>query len=235
MKLYDLNVRANSPEDLKETIRLARELGWSGLGIVLEYSRDFSKNLESLRKEIKTLKPGLDIVLCAEIPGDRPSSIRRIAGDLRKRVELILVSGGDLEANRRALETPEVDILSHPSLGRNDPGIDHVMAKLAVKNRVAVEFSFNEILYAYKKRRAQILQNLLESAKLVRKYRSPFILSSGAQGPWDLRGSSELIALGGLLGLGPGETKQSLSGGILQENRKRLGRKWVMPGVEVES
>ncbi len=231
MKYYDLHTGSGN---LKEILRLARELGWSGLGIIIPYDRDFSRNLENLRKEIKTLKPKLDIALGAEIPGDRPGKIRRTAKDLRKRVELILVSGGDLEANRRALESPETDILSHPSLGRNDPGLDHVMAKLAEKNRVAIEFSFNEILYAYKKRRSQILKNFLETAKLVKKYKAPFTISSGTKGPWDLRSPSELIALGRVLGLPNPEIKHSLSEGILQENRKRLGKKWVMPGVEVE-
>ncbi len=231
MKYYDLHTGSGN---LKEILRLARELGWSGLGIIIPYDRDFSRNLETLRKEIKTLKPKLDIALGAEISGEKPGKIRRTAKDLRKKLELIVVSGGDLEANRRALETPETDILSHPYLDRNDPGLDHVMAKLAEKNRVAIEFSFNEILYAYKKRRSQILQNLLGAAKLVKKYKAPFTISSGARGPWDLRSPSELTALGRVLGLPNPEIKHSLSEGILQENRKRLGKKWVMPGVEVE-
>ena len=232
MKYYDLHTGSGN---LKETLRLAGELGWSGLGLVIPYDRDFSRNLEELRKEIQRMKPKLDIALGAEIPVEKPSRIRDIARGLRKRVELILVSGGDLEVNRRALETPELDILAHPGLGRNDPGLDHVMAKLAVKNNVAIEFSFNEILYAYKKRRSQVLQNLLKEAKLVKKYKSPFIISSGAREPWDLRSPSELTALGRVLGLPDPGIKQALSGGILQENRKRLEKKWVMPGVEVES
>lgn len=234
MRFYDLNVRADSPENLEETLRIARELGWSGLGLVIPYNRNFSKNLETLRKEVRNMNPKPDIAFGVEIPGGSPGKIRKTARDLRKKVELVLVSGGDLEANRKALETPEVDMLSHPCLGRNDPGLDHVMAKLARENQVSVEFSFNEMLYAYKKRRSQVLQNLLGTAKLARKYRAPFTLSSGAKGPWDLRSPSELIALGRVLGLGSPPIRQSLSGEILQENRKRLGREWVMPGVEVE-
>jgi len=233
MEFYDLNARADSPEDLEEALRLARELGFSGLGLVIEYSRDFAREMESLKKQIKTLKPGLDISLGVEIPSTRPGNIKKIAQSLRKRVELILVSGGEPEANRRALETPEVDILCHPSLGRNDSGIDHVMAKLSAKNNVSIEFNFNEIIYVYKKRRSQVLQNLLAAAGLVKKYRAPFTLSSGAQEPWNLRGPSELITLARLLGLPAGDAKRSLSGKILQENRKRLGKGWVMPGVEV--
>lgn len=234
MKFYDLHVSAESTEGLKETLRIARELGWSGLGIVVKYDKNLSRSLEGLREEIGKIKPKLDIAFGVEIRGEKPEKIRRIAKDLRRNAGLILVSGGDLEVNRKALETPEADILSHPSLGRNDPGIDHVMAKLARENNVAMEFSFNELLYAYKNRRAQILQNFLEAAKLVKKYKSPFIISSGAREPWDLRSPSELIALGRVLGLKDPEIKQSLSGKILEENRKRLGNKWVMPGVEVE-
>ena len=69
MKYYDLHTGSGS---LKETLRLAGELGWSGLGLVIPYDRDFSRNLEELRKEIQTLQPKMDITLGAEIPGERP-------------------------------------------------------------------------------------------------------------------------------------------------------------------
>ncbi len=233
MSFYDLYIRV-SPEGLGEAVRIAGELGWSGLGLIIPHGRDFPEKLEALRKEVRNMKPGLDIAFGAEIPGDRPGKIRKTARELRGKVELVLVSGGDLEANRKALEAPEVDVLAHPCLGRNDPGIDHVMARLARENQVSVEFSFNEMLYAYKKRRSQILQNLLGASRLVRKYHSPFIISSGAREPWDLRSPSELISLGRVLGLKDPEIRKSLSGEILQENRKRLSNKWVMPGVEVE-
>jgi hypothetical protein len=37
-----------------------------------------------------------------------------------------------------------------------------------------------------------------------------------------------------LLGLDPKRAKFALSPKMLEENRKRLGKNWIMPGVEIE-
>ncbi|MFQ5648206.1 MAG: RNase P subunit p30 family protein, partial [Candidatus Aenigmatarchaeota archaeon] len=145
-----------------------------------------------------------------------------------------LVRGGDADLNRAAVETPEVDILAHPWRERKDCGLDHVMAKLAAKNRVAVQFDFSELLHSSKRSRVQLLAQLMAAAELVRKYRAPFIISSGARAPFDLRAPSDLVSFGRVLGFRDPDIKRALSGGIVKENRKRLSGKWVMPGVEIE-
>ena len=68
----------------------------------------------------------------------------------------------------------------------------------------------------------------------MRKFRAPFVLTSRANTEWDLRSASEMVAFGRVLGFQDKEIKDSLSGKILKENRKRLGGKWVIPGVERE-
>ncbi len=75
---------------------------------------------------------------------------------------------------------------------------------------------------------------MMANANLVRKFRTPFVLTSGALDPWDLRSPSELISFGNVLGFNPKDVKLSLTERIIRENRKRLGKKWVMPGVELE-
>ena len=226
MKFYEYHVH---PEvDLEGMIKNLGNLGWSGVCFVC----DSLEAIEEFKKKLK--KTNLDIAFGYKIETDKPSNIPKIAKKIRKRVELILVHGGDLEINRKACETPEVDILTHPELGRDDPGLDYIMAKLAKKNNVSIEFNFRNLLFSYKKSRSDIFSNMLENAKLVRKYRTPFVLSSGAIEPYDLRSPSELISFGKVLGLNPKEIKTNLSEKILEENRKRLGKKWIMPGVELE-
>ena len=143
----------------------------------------------------------------------------------------ILVFGGDPEINRAACETPEVDVLAHPELGENN-GLDHVMARKAKENGVAIEFNFRQLLVNYKKSRSECFSRMLENAKLVKKYRTPFVLTSGALSPWDLRGPPELASFGRLLGFSDPEIRKALEGGRIAENRKRLGSGWIMPGVE---
>lgn len=226
MNFYEYHVH---PEvDLEGMTKMLAALGWSGACFVC---RSFEA-ISELRK--KLAGSGIDVSLGYKIETDKPNNIPKIARKIRKKVELVLVHGGNLEINRKACDTPEVDILTHPEMGRNDPGLDYVMAKLAKENNVSIEFNFRNLLFSYKKSRSSTFSSMLENAKLIRKYRAPFVLSSGAIEPYDLRSPSELISFGKLLGLNPKDIKNKLSGKILEENRKRLGGKWVMPGVEVE-
>ncbi|UCC91715.1 MAG: hypothetical protein JSV39_00365 [Candidatus Aenigmatarchaeota archaeon] len=226
MSFYEYHVH---PEvDLEKMAETLRKLGWSGVCFVCRSLEE----IEGFRRKLG--KTELDVAFGYKIETNKPDNVSKIAKKVRKNVELILVNGGDLEVNRKACETSEVDILTHPELGRNDPGLDYVVAKLAKKNNVSVEFNFRNILLSYKKSRSDVFARMLENAKLVRKYRTPFILSTGAIEHYDLRSPSELISFWRVLGLDPKEIKTNLSGKILEENRKRLGKKWIMPGVEVE-
>ncbi len=226
MSFYEYHVH---PEvDLGKMAETLLKLGWSGVCFVCRSLEE----IEGFRRKLG--KAGLDVAFGYKIETNKPDNVPRIAKKVRKKVELVLVNGGNLEVNRKACETSEVDILTHPELGRNDPGLDYVMAKLARKNNVSIEFNFRNILLSYKKSRSDIFSNMLENAKLVRKYGTPFVLSTGAIEHYDLRSPSELISFGRVLGLDPREIKTSLSGAKIEENRKRLGNKWVMPGVELE-
>ena len=226
MRFYEYHVH---PEvDPGEMITNLGKLGWTGVCFVCRSVEEIGK----LRNNLGKAK--LDVAFGYKIETGNPNNVPKLAKRARKKVELILVNGGNLEVNRKACETPEVDILTHPELGRNDPGLDYVMVKLAKKNNVSIEFNFRSVLFSYRKSRSDIFARMLENAKLVRKYRSPFVLSSGAIEHYDLRSPSELISFGRILGLEPKEIKTNLSGTKLEENRKRLGKKWVMPGVELE-
>ena len=218
-------------ENFEEGIRLAKSLGLNGICLTLNWTNEseFGKFFEKVQP-LKT--KDFDIVISVEIEG-KPNHIRELAKRLRQNVEIIAVHGGDSEVNRLAVETPEVDILLHPELKREDPGFDHIMAKLARENNVAVEFSMSDLVYTYKKARADILKNLLHNAKLVRKFKVPFVLTSGAFSEWNLRAPSELISFGRVLGFSDPQIQKALSDNIIKENRKRLDKKFVMPGVEV--
>ncbi|NIO22963.1 MAG: hypothetical protein GTN38_02955 [Candidatus Aenigmarchaeota archaeon] len=225
MNFYDYHVH---PEiDLKAMIANLEKLGWSGVCFLCESLGE----VEKLRKKLG--KTRLDVALGYKIETKKPNDVSKIAKRVRKNVEIITVFGGDPEINRKACETSEIDILTHPEMGKNQ-GMDYVMVKLAKKNNVSIEFNFRELLHTYKKSRANLFAKMLANAKLVRKFRAPFVLTSGALDPWDVRSPSELISFGKVLGFDPKNAKLSLTERIIKENRKRLGKKWMMPGVELE-
>ncbi len=188
------------------------------------------KELGALKDSVKSLKSGIDVGLGIEINTKDSRDVKKIAKAVRRDVELVVVRGGTPEVNRIALETPEVDILTHQS----DVKINHVLAKLASKNNVSVGFVFSNILLSYKRTRISLFSDMINNAKVLKKYRSPFIISSGSLSVWDLRSPSDLLAFGKLLGFQENRVNQTMSDRILRENRKRLGKKWVMPGVEIE-
>jgi ribonuclease P/MRP protein subunit RPP1 len=224
---YDLCVGIAS-EEFDETVELAKRLGWSGLGLLVKESQ-----LPGLRKKAEDLKgENIDIALGVRLEPKRVNEVPKHARKVRRSVELVAVVGGDPEINRAALETPEVDILLSP-WSEAGSGMNHVLARLGKKNNVAVCFGFNELVYSYKNTRARLLSGIEEAAKIVRKFNCPFILSSTAAAPWDMRSASELVSFGRTIGLRDPEIKRGLSGDIIEENRKRLSGKWIMPGVEV--
>jgi ribonuclease P/MRP protein subunit RPP1 len=220
---YDLHVQA----DAGKASEMAKKLGFSGIGLTVPWAD--RATVQQTRKGTfpVDVSPGIEIHAKA-------NQISHLAKSVRRQYELILVRGGTEELNRAALETPEVDILVSPRLENSMCGINHILARLGAKNNVAICFDLREIIQAYKKTRSNLLSGLMETARFVRKYKCPFVLSSGALGEWDMRGPSELIAFGKFLGFQENECRKALSGEILKENRKRLSGKWVMPGVEIE-
>lgn len=223
----DLCVRTG---DVEKALELGGQLGLDMAGLVVplgELARleKFRENLDWRRKP--------HLALGIEVSTERHSQIRKLVARVRKAAEIVVACGGTDELNRAALETPEVDILiNHDINGRC--GINHVLARLARKNNVAIGFDFNQLMSSYRLGRIQEFSAMTDTARVARRFRAPFILTSGARNPWDMRSPSELIAMGRLLGFTEAETRHGLSDQIVKENRRRLSGKWIMPGVEIE-
>jgi len=217
MQFYDYCVLADS--DLAEIAKKGALLGWSGLCLLSEQAAGKLKE-----------KNKIDLVPGALIETGKPNYIRREADRKRSRFPIIVARGLNEDINRAAVETPAIDIL----LPAENAKIDYVMVKLAKKNDVAIGFEFRLLLQSCGEDRSRIFSGLRETAKMVKKFGAPFVLTSGAMSEWDLRSPSELTAFGRILGFEVPQIRASLSERMIENNRKKLGEKWVMPGVEVE-
>lgn len=205
MEFFDLGLRCSD----SGVFSMAKKLGFSGVGVLLPWE----KGVFDIAKGIR----GEGIAVGVELS----SGIRNKARDIRKNIEIISA----IREDREAVETAEVDIVF--------PGeMNYIMVRLAKKNQVAVGFDFHPLLHSSGKGRGRLLGDYLQTARLVRKYKAPFLLTSGAKSEWELRSPSELVAFGKVLGFSEADAKEALSGKILERNRKRLGKGWVMPGVE---
>jgi ribonuclease P/MRP protein subunit RPP1 len=223
----DLCVRTG---DAGKALEMGRQLGLDILGLIVPVGE--LAELEGFRKNLDWReKPRL--ALGTEVVSGRPGQLNKLVSGVRRTVEIVVARGGTAELNRAVVETPEVDILINHDID-GQCGINHVLARLAKKNGVAIGFDFNQLMSSYRLGRIQEFSCMVEAARQVSKARAPLVLTSGAQDPWDMRSPSELMAMGRQLGFSGTEIRKGLSDSMVRENRKRLSGKWVMPGVEVE-
>src|SRR3989338_5469939 len=139
MNFYDLHVHSAFSEgesSLEQLASTAKKLGYKGICFSEYYKND--AQMSKLKIEIQKVKEkiGIEVFLGFEALNLKELETLR---QKRKQFDILLSHGGDLRMNRTAVETPEVDILTHPEMDRQDSGLNHVLVKLAARNKVAIE------------------------------------------------------------------------------------------------
>ncbi len=153
---------------------------------------------------------------------------------LRRNFDLLIVEGGDLNLNRKACETSEVDILLNPEFNRKDSGMNHIFAKLAAKNNVCLGISLKKFLSTFEYK--EVISNIALNIFLAKKYGMKITLVSGASKIEEMVDPLSLVSLGKILGMELKEAKESASRvltNIIEENLKRKRPEWIAPGIEV--
>jgi len=218
---------------MEEMARRAKLLGYKGICIT-NYPTS-KNNFNDLKKEVSELSEKLKFKIFLGFEAKTSDQLKKLA-DMRREYDVLLVKGSDLELNRKAVETKEVDILVHPELKRRDSGLNDIMIKLAKKNNVAIEINFREILQSSKNTRSLIMRNIAQNVRICKKYKTSVIICSGAVSHWQLKDPKILIAMGHLLGLELEQSKKSLSEipeNIINMIKERQDKKWIRPGVKV--
>ena len=236
MRYFDLHVHSafsGGQSSIEQLSATAKELGYHGI-CFSEYFQG-EQRLKGLKEEVARVgnKVGIEIHLGFEARNAK--ELHRLV-EMRRRFDMLLVHGGDLKLNRLACETSEVDILTHPELGRSDSGLNHVLVKAAAKNNVAIEINFREILLANKRSRSLVIKNIIRNISLAKKFHAPIIVCSGAISHWELKSSEILVSMANLLGLELKEAKECISKvpeKIIRHGVERQTNKWVMPGVKI--
>lgn len=227
---FDLNVKGNSFENNLNLAIEASRYGWNHINF--SYNQNDFRDALDIRKELSESLDGIigfDYTL--EIKSNNVSEIKKTARKFRRKSSCISVIGGDLKVNRAAVETVQVDILSRPYLKRFDGGLNHVLAKEAVKNRVAVELCFRDVLKTYLSHRSKVISGFKDIYTLYRKFDFPMVLSSGAESVFDIRTTQDFTAFFTQTGLTSSEVEKSFltAVNILEFNENR--DKWIFDGV----
>jgi ribonuclease P/MRP protein subunit RPP1 len=234
MRYYDMHVHSAFSEGESTILELAQRaklLGFAGICFSEYYEK--KKDIGHLRSEIESAQKTTGIRVLLGFEARNQEELRRLA-EMRREFDVLLVHGGDVDLNRAAVETAEVDILTHPEAGRYDSGMNHVMAKLARQNNVAIEINMRGILISGKKTRSRILSNMRDNVGLAKKYRMPIIVNSGAISHWELRDPLCLSSIAQQLGLPLKLAKDAVSlvpETIVRQADERRGKDWIMPGV----
>ena len=216
---YDLHVHSTlsiGENSVEEMAAMAKRLGLSGIGIV---------SYDSTAGFAKPSIENIDIVLSVMLKPAKADELGSMAQAVRDKSEILMVHGGDYDINRAACESSMIDMLCHPELGRHDSGIDHICAKAAAENNIAIEINFREILESYRKQRMHVLSSMRKNIELCKKYGAGIIVSSGAVNMWGMRCGRELAAASHILGLELGDAIASASSvpeSIVRKNRQTI-------------
>lgn len=180
---------------------------------------------------------GIDLVDGIELDPDDRAQASGAIGHYRKECELLLVRGGSPSLNRYLLEEPRVDVLTAPLADTGD--LNHVLARAAATNDVAVELRLGPLLFERGRPRSGHLKALRKAIELVMDADAPYVVSAAAKSHFELRSPRDLAALGTLLeldGVAADPTEIFRSGlvhwsTIVDRNRRRQSAGFVEPGV----
>lgn len=116
----------------------------------------------------------------------------------------IAVVGRDENFNRRAIETLKINYLISPekidlkdSLKQRASGLNHVVAKLAVKKNVTILVGINNIFYENnKKKKAKIVSRIIQNIKICRSAKCNIKLVTLARNEDELMDEKQIESIG---------------------------------------
>ncbi|MGN1363516.1 MAG: ribonuclease P protein component 3 [Methanobrevibacter sp.] len=208
MIFYDLNLKGSNFDNDSKIIREAYDYGWNHLNII--YSTDNYEDSLNYREKLNDAVSSFDdfdITYGLELKVKNQNELRKSVQKYRKKVDYLSVFGGRNDINRAALENYKVDVLSRPYYRRGECGMNHVLAKESLKNNVAIELCFKDILTNFLSYRAKVLSNFRDIINLYRKFKFPLIVTSGCESIFDSRTPYDIMSFFKVLGLNDDELK----------------------------
>jgi ribonuclease P/MRP protein subunit RPP1 len=193
--------------------------------------RDTSEHMREKAEEL-----GWDATNCefetVFLEADDWGELKRKIGQNREEADVLVFRGGDEELNRKAAEGSRIDVLLHPEKGRKDSGVNHVIAKEAAKNNVAIGFDFR-MLDTSDKTRSHILRHWSRNLMLCEKYDAPYIITTGAEEKYDLRAPRDLASIIDSLGYSGSKSVSEFPEKILERAERVKEEGFVRPGEKV--
>ncbi len=211
----------------RDFIKIAEKLGYSELCFAyqLKTKDDFRKKQKKTGELQKGTKLGLHIALLAN-----PKNYH----EAKAMSDLVLVRG--TENNRDLIEKYRPDVLfdiegirGKDFIYSRNSGLNSITAKIVAKNKTVIGYSLSNL--ADSRKLGRIKQNI----KLCRKYKIKEAAFSFASNPYQMRNPNDIISLLIVLGMTPGEAKQSLIAisEKIRENKEKKKPGYIAEGIIV--
>lgn len=238
MKFYDLCIYSSlsSGEDKPEImLDTAIELGLSGIGFA-----DFNKiPLKTIKKIRKEYQDKFEVLTRATLIPKSVNEMKKWVRELRNQVDIIAVRSGFEGKNIyvNAILDKRVDIILLSDI-REFESLDYAHYKMARENSTLIEIITRNLIIKLGIQRSKLMRQMIKSCKQIVQSKANFVISSGAQSKWELRGPRELVSLAGLMKIPEKYAVNAISiypEKLIQKIRMIRDPNYIMAGVRVIS
>ena len=179
-----------------------------------------------------------NFVVFSERPEDIPESYlkgylikaenaRELVSKLRKAKRNWFVGVvGDIKVLRSAVMRRRVDVI----LDFPERELDYVTVKMAKEKDVAIEISISKFLKTEGLRRLRLIEETIDLLRVIRKFDTPFVLTSGASTTYELRPRRQIFEFFEMLGADLKRAEFWLSRLV----RRYTDPNYIMDGLELE-
>ncbi|ABN57607.1 MULTISPECIES: RNase P subunit p30 family protein [Methanoculleus] len=146
--------------------------------------------------------------------------LKRVRDPAVRRADIVYVDAGDISFNRAVVSVREVSVVRSIHATRRN-AFDHVAARTAAEQGVAVDISMAPIIYLRGTKRQRALQRYADVLSLQRRYGFPLTISSDARSILGQRSIREIHGLCALFEMTGAEVTEALSsiGRLIEPHR----------------
>lgn len=146
--------------------------------------------------------------------------LKRVRDPAARRADIVYVEAGEIAFNRAIVSIREVNVIRGIYATRRN-AFDHVAARAAAEQGVAVNISMAPIIHLRGTKRQRALQRYADVLSLQRRYGFPLTISSDARSILGQRSVRETRGLCALFGMTGAEVTEALSsiGRIIEPHR----------------
>lgn len=148
-------------------------------------------------KQLKERLSGSGVRVCHLMQSANQQELQK----LRQKVDFIAVYGKNVQRNKFACSTGNIDFLLMPCSASKKPEFDAGLARLAFENKVCIALSFSEFLNASSSELNDLLRNYIFILRLCKKFRLQVAVFSCARTPSESRQVKDFASFLCLLGL----------------------------------